>query len=74
MDELYTYVKKINQVRTAADRNKLHFSAFEVGSGESGTLRKLLNELNENNLKIVCTDGNPSCQEEENFHFKIDIV
>jgi IS1 family transposase len=42
----------------------LRFSAFEIGDGEAGTLRKLLNKLDENNLKIVCTDGNQTYCEE----------
>ncbi|MDR0740979.1 MAG: hypothetical protein LBF34_04710 [Puniceicoccales bacterium] len=58
---LYLYQKKNNRIRawTAVNRNRLCFSAFEVGSGEAKTLRKLLDKLDKNNIKAACTNGNP---------------
>ena len=42
----------------------MRISAFEVAPGKSSVLRKLINKIGENNLNIVCTDGNFSYEEE----------
>ena len=42
----------------------MRITAFEVGPEKSSVLRKLINKIGENNLKIVCTDGNFSYEEE----------
>ena len=42
----------------------MRITAFEVGPGNSKTLRKLITKIGENNLNIVCTDGNYSYGEE----------
>ena len=42
----------------------MRITAFEIGPGKSSVLRKLINKIGENNLKIVCTDGNFSYDEE----------
>ena len=66
MDELYTFVKKTLKTRIwiAIDRNKSRICAFVVGSGKRKSLRKLIDNIDENNLNIVCTDGNFSYEEE----------
>ena len=46
------------------DRNKKCISAFEVGPGKAAVLRKLIDKIGENNLKIVYTVGNLSYEEE----------
>ncbi len=61
MDELYMYIKKKQRktrVQTAVDREKIRITAFEVAPRQSSVLRKLIDKIGENNLKIVCTDGN----------------
>ena len=42
----------------------MRITAFEIGPGKSSVLRKLINKIGENNLKIVCTDGDFSYDEE----------
>ena len=42
----------------------MRVSAFEVGIRKVSVLRKLINKIGDNNLKIVCTDGNFSYEEE----------
>ena len=67
MDELYTHMLKKERktrVQTAVDREKLRITAFEVGPEKASVLRKLINIIGENNIKIVCTDGNCSYEEE----------
>ena len=56
MDKLFAFVKKTLKTRvwTAVDRNKKSISAFEVGSGKASALRKLIDKIEKNNLKIVC--------------------
>ena len=49
---------------TAVDRKKMCITAFEVGPGKASVLRKLIDKIGEKNLKIVCTDGNFSYEEE----------
>jgi IS1 family transposase len=58
LDELYTYVKKLNKIRTDVDRNRLCFAGFEVGDGGAATFQKLWKRVKIHTLKIVCTDGN----------------
>jgi IS1 family transposase len=51
-------------VWTAVDRNRLRFAGLEIGDGSSKTLRKFWNKITgKNDIKIVCTDGNPSYAE-----------
>ncbi|MDR1609287.1 MAG: hypothetical protein LBR78_00310 [Holosporales bacterium] len=50
------------------------FSAFEVGTGEAATLRKLLDRLGEDKLSVVCTDGNPAYHEELSLNADIRHV
>jgi IS1 family transposase len=50
-------------VWTAVDRNRLCFSAFEVGDGSSGTFEKLWRKLEQHTIELVCTDGNWSYSE-----------
>ena len=42
----------------------MYISAFEVGLGKASVLRKLIDKIGENNLKIVCTDRNFSYEKE----------
>ena len=49
-------------------------SAFEVGPGKKTILRKLLNKLGENNLNVVCTDGNFSYAEELSMNADIKHI
>ena len=42
----------------------MYITAFEVAPGQSSVLRKLIDKIGENNLKIVCTDVNFSYEEE----------
>ena len=63
------YIHKFKKERrtrvwTTVDREKLRITAFVLGPGKSSVLRKLINKIGENNLKIVCTDGNFSYEEE----------
>ncbi|MDR2782125.1 MAG: hypothetical protein LBB21_06795 [Holosporaceae bacterium] len=51
------------RVWTAVARNRLRFSAFEVGNGSSETLRSLWGKIKKNDVGIVCTDGKPSYSE-----------
>jgi IS1 family transposase len=60
--ELFTYVKKTNQIRvwTAVDRNRLCFTGFEVGSASTKAFRTFWRKITETkNIEISCTDGNP---------------
>ena len=52
----------------------MRISAFEVGAGKVSVLRKLINKIGENNLKIVCTDGNFSYEEELGMNAEIKHV
>ncbi|MDR1334906.1 MAG: hypothetical protein LBJ19_01345 [Holosporaceae bacterium] len=52
------------RVWTAVDRNRLRFARFEVGDASSETLRRFWAKITETNeVKMVCTDGNPSYAE-----------
>ena len=62
------------RVWTAVDRKKKRITAFEVGSGKASVLRKLINKIGENNLKIVCTDGNFSYDTELSVNADIKQV
>ena len=42
----------------------MRITAFKVGPGKASVLRKLINKIGENNLKIVCTDGNVSYEKD----------
>ena len=42
----------------------MRITAFEVGPGKASVLRKLIDKIGENNLKIVCTDRNFSYEKE----------
>ena len=42
----------------------MRITAFEAGPGKASVLRKLIYKIGENNLKIFCTDGNFSYEEE----------
>ena len=50
-------LKKRNQrkVWIADEKNMVRITAFEVGAGKASVLRKLIDKIGENNLKIVCT-------------------
>ena len=48
----------------AVDRKKMCITSFEVAPGQSSVLRKLIDKIGENNLKIVYTDVNFSYEEE----------
>ena len=45
-----------------------------MGSGKASVLRKLIDKIGENNLKIVCTDGNFSYEEELSMNADIKHV
>ena len=49
-------------------------TAFEVGPGTVSILRKLIDKIDENNLKIVCTDGNFSYEKELSIDANITHV
>ena len=52
----------------------MRISAFEVDPEKDLVLRKLINKIGENNLKIVCTDGNFSYEEELSMNADIKHV
>ena len=52
----------------------MRITAFEIGPGKSSVLRKLINKIGENNLKIVCTDGDFSYDEELGMNADIKHV
>ena len=52
----------------------MYITAFEVGAGKVSVLSKLINKIGENNLKIVCTDGNFSYEEELGINANIKHV
>ena len=52
----------------------MRITAFEVGPGKASVLRKLIDKIGENNLKIVCTDGNFSYEEELGMNADIKYV
>ena len=62
------------RVWTAVDRKKVCITAFEVGPGKASVLRKLIDKIGEKNLKIVCTDGNFSYEEELEMNADITHV
>ncbi len=62
------------RVWTAADRNTRRITAFEVGTGKISILQKLIDKIGENNLKIVCTDGNFSYEKELSINAGIKHV
>ena len=47
----------------------MYITAFEVAPGQSSVLRKLIDKIGKNNLKIVCTDGNFAYEEELGKNF-----
>ena len=49
-------------------------TAFEVGPGKASVLRKLIDKIGENNLKIVCSDGNFSYKEELGINANITHI
>ena len=49
-------------------------TAFEVGPGKASVLRKLIDKIGENNLKIVCTDENFAYKEELEINANITYV
>ena len=67
-------IYKKQRVWTAVDRKKMRIVVFEVGPGKVSVLRKLINKIGENNLKIVCTDGNFSYEEELGMNADIKHV
>ena len=42
----------------------MYITAFEVASGQSSVLKKLIDKIGGKNLKIECTDGNFSYEKE----------
>ena len=52
----------------------MRITALEIGPGKSSVLRKLINKIGENNLKIVCTDGDFSYDEELGMNADIKHV
>ena len=76
MNELYTFVKKTLKTRIwiAVDRNKSRICAFVVGPEKRKSLRKLIDNIDANNLKIVCTDGNFAYEEELGMNADIKHV
>ena len=52
----------------------MRISALEVDPGKDLLLRKLINKIGENTLKVVCTDGNFSYEEELGMHTDIKHV
>ena len=56
-------------VWTAVDMKKMRITAFEIGPGELSVLRKLINKIGENNLKIVCAVGKLTYEEELGKNF-----
>ena len=72
MDALYTYIKKKERKTrgwTAVDRKKMRITAFEIGPGKASILRKLIDKIGKNNLKIVCTVGKLTYEEELGKNF-----
>ena len=69
-------LKKERKTRiwTAVERKKMRITAFEIGPGKSSVLRKLINKIGENNLKIVCTDGDFSYDKELGMNADIKHV
>ncbi|MDR1982569.1 MAG: hypothetical protein LBQ08_02105 [Holosporaceae bacterium] len=52
------------RVWTAVDRSRLRFVGFEVGDASIKTLKSLWDGVSAHNeVKIVCTDGNPTYSE-----------
>ena len=49
-------------------------TAFEVEPGKASVLRKLIDKIGENNLKIVCSDGNFSYKEELGINANITHI
>ena len=62
------------RVWTAVVRNKSRIYAFVVGSGKRKSLRKLIDNIDANNLKIVCTDGNFAYEKELSMNDDIKHV
>ena len=52
----------------------MRITAYEVGSGQASVLRKLISKIGENNLNIVCTDGNFLYDEELDMNADIKHV
>ncbi|MBQ2176971.1 MAG: IS1 family transposase [Alphaproteobacteria bacterium] len=52
----------------------MRITAFEVAPGKASVLSKLINKIGGNNLKIICTNGNFSYEEERSMNADIKHV